>query len=129
MSGGEFARELLAELAIDLRITDADLRKIPATGAAIAVSNHPFGLLDGAILGHLLTSVRSDVRVLTTQMLGELPELEHVCIFIDPFDRPECRAANGRALKQAIAHVKNGGLLLIFPAGEVAHFDFRSGAL
>jgi putative hemolysin len=62
-------------------------------------------------------------------MLGDLPELSRMGIFIDPFDRPESRMANGRALKQAITHVRGGGMLLIFPAGEVSHFDFRTGAI
>ena len=128
-SGREFARELLSELAVEVQVSDADLEKIPAAGGVIAIANHPFGLLDGAMLGQLLARVRKDLRVLSTQMLGEMPELARICIFIDTFDRPACRTANSRALKQAIAHVKGGGLLLIFPAGEVSHFDFRTGAI
>lgn len=121
--------DILRELGIEAKVSPEDLKKIPATGAVIAVSNHPFGLLDGMLLSTLLTSVRPDVRVLTNHMLGDLPELAKLGIFIDPFERPESRLANGRALKQAIAHVRSGGLLLIFPAGEVAHFDFRAGAI
>jgi putative hemolysin len=128
-TGGLLCCDLMRALDIELKVTPEDLKKIPASGAVIAVSNHPFGLLDGALLASLLTSVRPDVRVLTNHMLGELPELAHMGIFIDPFDRPESRMANGRALKQAIAHVRGGGLLLIFPAGEVSHFDFRAGAI
>jgi len=109
--------DILRELGIEAKVSPEDLKKIPATGAVVAVSNHPFGLLDGMLLSTLLTSVRPDVRVLTNHMLGDLPELAKLGIFID------------RALKQAIAHVKSGGMLLIFPAGEVAHFDFRAGAI
>jgi putative hemolysin len=121
--------DILRELQIEAKVTPEDLKKIPASGPVIAVSNHPFGLLDGMLLSTLLSSVRPDLRVLTNHMLGDLPELARLGIFIDPFDRPESRLANGRALKQAIAHVKSGGMLLIFPAGEVAHFDFRAGAI
>ncbi len=121
--------DILDELGIEAKVTPEDLKKIPVTGPVIAVSNHPFGLLDGMLLSTLLTRVRPDVRVLTNRILGDLPELAQLGIFIDPFDRPESRLANGRALKQAIAHVKSGGLLLIFPAGEVAHFDFRAAAI
>jgi putative hemolysin len=121
--------DILRELGIEAKVTPEDLKKIPVTGAVIAVSNHPFGLLDGMLLSTLLTGMRPDVRVLTNHMLGDLPELAKLGIFIDPFERPESRLANGRALKQAIAHVKSGGMLLIFPAGEVAHFDFRAGAI
>jgi putative hemolysin len=128
-TGGDFSRDLLAELGVDVQVAQSDLDKIPKTGPVIAVANHPFGLLDGAIMADLLTRVRPDLRVLTNHLLGAVPEIARYGIFIDPFDRPESRAANGRGLKQAIAHVKQGGLLLIFPAGEVSHFDFRAGAI
>jgi putative hemolysin len=124
-----FFSSLLEELDVEARIAPGDLERIPASGAVIAVSNHPFGILDGALLTQALTRVRADVRVLTNHLLGELPELAPFCIFIDPFDRSESRIANGRALKQAIAHVRGGGLLLIFPAGEVAHFDLKTRAI
>jgi putative hemolysin len=120
---------LLKELKVDARIAPGDLERIPASGPVIAVSNHPFGILDGTLLTQVLTRVRADVRVLTNHFLGELPELAPYCIFIDPFDRPGSRMTNGRALKQAIAHVRARGLLLIFPAGEVAHFDLKTRAI
>ncbi len=117
--------DVLRELGIEAKITPEDLKKIPISGPVIAVSNHPFGLLDGMLLSTVLQAVRPDLRVLTSHMLGDLPELARLGIFIDPFDRPESRLANGRALKQAIAHVCSGGMLLIFPAGEVSHFNMR----
>ena len=128
-SGGLLCCDLMRALDIELKVAPEDIKKIPASGPVIAVANHPFGLLDGALLASLLTSVRPDVRVLTNHLLGYLPELSRMGIFIDPFDRPESRMANGRALKQAITHVRGGGMLLIFPAGEVSHFDFRTGAI
>lgn len=127
--GGEISAELLRFLNVRVETSPADLEKIPVSGPAIAVSNHPFGLLDGAILADLLTRVRPDVKILVNRMLGEIPELAGMCIFIDPFDRPEDRATNGQALRRAIAHVRQGGMLLVFPAGEVSHFDIRAGAI
>jgi putative hemolysin len=124
-----FARGLLEELEVHVNVSDSDLEKIPAAGAVIAIANHPFGILDGVMIADLLTRVRPDLRILTNQLLGELPELAHMCIFIDPFERVESRAANGRALKRAITHMRSGGMLLIFPAGEVSHFDLRKRAI
>jgi len=128
-AGGDLLSDLLRVLNIQVQVSPVDLDKIPAKGSVIAVANHPFGLLDGALLANLLTRVRSDVRILTTTMLSALPDLAALCIFIDPFDRPEMRTANGRALRQAIAHVRGGGMLLVFPSGEVSHFNFRAGAI
>ena len=127
--GGSLAVDLLRELDVQVRVCQSDLDKIPKKGPVVAVANHPYGLLDGAVLGDLLTRVRSDLKVLTTTVLSALPELEDRCIFIDPFDKPENRAANGRALREAIAFVRRGGMLLVFPSGEVSHFDFRAGAI
>jgi putative hemolysin len=128
-SEGLLCCDLIRTLEIEVQVTPEDLKKIPVSGPVIAVSNHPFGILDGVLLAAVLSGVRSDVRVLTSRMLGDLPELSRMGIFIDPFERPESRMANGRALKEAIRHVKEGGMLLVFPAGEVAHFDFRTGSI
>jgi putative hemolysin len=124
-----FVRRLLEDLQVTINVAASDFKKIPVSGPVVAVSNHPFGILDGVILAHLLTGVRSDVRILTNQLLGELPELAPICFFIDPFDRPESRPANGRALKQAILHLRAGGMLVVFPAGEVSHFNLKRRAI
>ena len=123
------AGEMLRELGVRVQVSERDIARIPKKGAVIAVSNHPFGLLDGVILTDLLTKIRSDVRILTNGMLGQVAELARICIFVDPFDRPENKTANGRALRAALTHVKKGGMLLIFPAGEVSHFDPKGGAI
>jgi len=127
--GPDLARHLLYALEVGLHITPADCARIPANGPVIAVSNHPFGILDGIVLVDLFTRIRPDFRVLTNRMLGELPELARLCFFVDPFDNPANRATNSRALRQAIGHVRSGGLLLVFPAGEVSHFDLRKRAI
>lgn len=125
----DFAQALLHDLQVQVNIAPSDFEKIPRSGAVVAVSNHPFGILDGIMLADLLMRARPDVRILTNQLLGDLPELAHFCFFIDPFDRAESRASNGRALRQAIEHLRAGGLLLIFPAGEVSHFDLKKRAI
>ena len=124
-----FVRRLLDDLQVRVDVSESDFEKIPRTGPVVAVSNHPFGILDGVMLADLLTRARPDVRILTNQLLGDLPELARMCIFIDPFDHVQSRTANGRALKQAVRHLRTGGMLLIFPAGEVSHFDLKKRAI
>jgi putative hemolysin len=124
-----FVRRLLDDLQVRVNVTESDFAKIPRSGSVVAVSNHPFGILDGVMLADLLTSARSDVQILTNQLLGDLPELARMCIFIDPFDHYDSRISNARALKQAVKHLRAGGMLLIFPAGEVSHFDLRKRAI
>ncbi len=120
---------LLAEMKIGLRVDPADMRRIPATGPVIAVANHPFGMLDGVILGALALRVRNDVKILANRLLAAIPELAPHCFFVDPFDHEEFRHTNSRGLRQAISHLRGGGMLIVFPAGEVSHWQFKYGEI
>lgn len=120
---------LLEEMQVDLELQPADLERIPAKGPLVAVANHPFGVLDGAALGVLLSRVRPDVRVITNSLLEGIPELSEHCFFVDPFHSPTSVEKNLRALKQAIEWLQQGGALAVFPAGEVSQFNVGQGQI
>ena len=119
--------QLLREMRIEVRVTPEDLARIPHSGPALVVANHPFGILDGAVLATLLPRIRSDVKLLSNYIVGAVEEMEDICIYLDPFDRPSAHRVNVAGLRRAIEHLKNGGLLAMFPAGEVSHWQFRHG--
>jgi putative hemolysin len=114
---------LLSEMRVGLRVDAADQARIPASGPVVVVANHPYGMLDGAILTVLLTRVRPDVKVLTNLLLSDVPELERHCIFVDPFHTDRSVESNRRAVRQALSWLQQGGMLAIFPAGEVSHWQ------
>lgn len=114
---------LIREMQVDLQILPSDLERIPVQGPLVAVANHPFGVLDGAAIGALLSRVRPDVRVLTNSLLSVLPDLAEHCIFVDPFHTDTSAERNLRALKQAFEWVQQGGALAVFPAGEVSQLN------
>jgi putative hemolysin len=118
---------LLSEMRVHLKIHSADQERIPSTGPVVVVANHPYGVLDGALLTVLLTRVRSDVKVLTNFLLADIPELQRNCIFIDPFQTDRSVESNRKALRQALAWLEQGGMLAIFPAGEVSQFHMPAG--
>jgi putative hemolysin len=114
---------LLAEMRVGLRVDAADQTRIPASGPVVVVANHPYGMLDGAILTVLLKRVRADVKVLTNFLLADVPELSDHCIFVDSLDTDRSADANRRSLRQALGWLQHGGMLAIFPAGEVSHWQ------
>jgi putative hemolysin len=114
---------LLSAMRIRLRIDPADEARIPPNGPTVVVANHPYGVLDGAVLTVLLKRVRPDVKVLTNFLLGDIPELAAHCIFVDPFQSDRSVECNRRALREALSWLESGGLLAVFPAGEVSHFQ------
>ena len=116
---------LLSELKIALDLLPADLERIPRKGPLVAIANHPFGVLDGAVLAVLLSRMRGDVRVLANSLLSGIPELHQHCIFVDPFHTASSADKNHRPLKQAIEWLRKGGALAVFPAGEVSQINVR----
>lgn len=122
---GSFCTRILAGLQVETRVSSIDLAHIPKQGPVIAVANHPFGGIEGAILGALLPTFRPDVKILTNFLLAEAPELRDLCIAVDPFGGPGATHANQKGLRQSLAWLRSGGMLVIFPAGEVAHLDLK----
>jgi putative hemolysin len=121
--------KLLAEMRVEFRIDASDQARIPARGPVVAVANHPYGMLDGAILTVLLTRVRPDVKVLTNLLLADVPELAQHCIFVDAFQTDRSIDANRRALAQALRWLQQGGMLAVFPAGEVSHWQMPAAQI
>src|SRR5579863_116425 len=127
--GGFQLNTLLADMRVELRVDAADAARIPAAGPVVVLANHPYGMLDGAVLTVLLTRVRSDVKVMTNFLLSDVPELQRHCIFVDAFRTDHSAESNRRALREAVAWLRSGGMLAIFPAGEVSHLQFPAGQI
>jgi putative hemolysin len=120
----EFLEYVFDLLQIRYKVYKSDTSGIPAQGSAIIVANHPFGALEGLILAHILLGIRSDVRILANELLGRVPELKELFIEVDVFGGAQANRKNVAPMKKAIRWVNEGGLLLVFPAGEVSHFQF-----
>jgi putative hemolysin len=119
----------LALLNVHPQVSPRDLALIPKQGPVVAVANHPFGLIEGAILPSLFLSVRPDVKVMANHLLASMPETNPLCIYVDPYGGDQAARSNRKGLKDAIAWLKQGGLLTVFPAGEVSQLNFKERSI
>jgi len=115
----------LSTLNITIRLHGLAPDRIPRTGPLVAVANHPFGGLDGIILGALLAGARPDTKILGNYFLQQIPEIKELIIPVDPFDRQDSARKNMSPLRETLRWLRSGGALGAFPAGEVAHYDVR----
>ena len=125
-SGEPAARTILSDLQITADVAGND--NIPATGGVIVVANHPTGALDGILLIDILTKVRPDVKFMGNFLLDKIESMKQYFIAVDPFDSADMRK-NVHGVRESLAHVAAGGLLVIFPAGEVATWRKGFGRL
>lgn len=124
-AGSGFLGEVLSRLKISVDISPEDLARIPKTGPVVAVANHPFGMVEGIAAAWLLAQHRPDFRVLANDMLGAFSQIRPFLILVDPFGGEAANRFNRRGLREALQWLEKGGMLLIFPAGEVSHMHFR----
>lgn len=124
MNPAAFIDAALAELNVEIEYSASELARVPETGPFVIVANHPFGGLEGLLLAKLLLERRKDVRILANYMLERIPEMRDLFLFVDPWSRSSSRTKNASVLKQTLRHLRSGGLLAVFPAGEVAHRSF-----
>src|SRR5204862_3035305 len=122
-----FAAGALRELGSEWHANELDLARIPRSGGCIVVANHPFGAVEGLVLARMLRGARSDATILANHLLERVVPLRPAILSIDPFGRRDAAASNSSALRRAVRFVRAGGMLALFPSGEVAHFDWRRG--
>lgn len=103
-----------------------ELKNIPANGPLIVVSNHPYGGLDGIVLGSVLLKVRPDVKLLANYLLGYMRQIKPWFLPVNPFGGAEAAKENLSAIKDTIRHIKSGGCMATFPSGTVSHFTFKN---
>jgi putative hemolysin len=116
---GNFEDRALAVLGLEVEAKGVG--HLPVTGPLVIVANHPHGALDGLALLAAARRVRPDVRLIANYVLARIPELRDLCFFVDPFDRPGAAERSRAGLRAAHLWLRQGGALIMFPSGEVAH--------
>lgn len=118
--GQAFFTKGLQAMGIDLLTPKADYAHIPATGPLVVVSNHPHGLVDGLVLAEIIGSVRTDYKILTRSLLTGVQEIEDFMLPVAfPHEEDSVRT-NLEMRKTAMSHLNGGGVIILFPAGQVA---------
>ncbi|HMB77594.1 MAG TPA: lysophospholipid acyltransferase family protein [Kiloniellaceae bacterium] len=115
-----FWDEAVKRLGLKLDCDMTALAKIPKSGPLVVVANHPFGVIDGLVLCHLVSRIRPDIKVMAHEVLLRAPEIREFILPISFTGSRAARVGNIESCRRAIAHVKSGGPLVIFPSGGIA---------
>ena len=120
LEGIDFINSFLEGFEIDFEIPEKDLKRIPKIGAFITIANHPLGGIDGMILMKILLEKRTDFKVIANFLLYRLDPLKPYIMPVNPFEDHKDAKSSLSGIKQSLSHLRDGGALGIFPAGEVS---------
>ncbi|KHA51058.1 Phosphate acyltransferase-like protein [Sulfitobacter geojensis] len=120
-TGQAFWRGALDTMGIDLTTPQAQLDRIPKEGPVVVVANHPHGMVDGMIFADLIGRVRPDYRILTRSLLTSIDEVAGSFMIPVPFPHdPDAQRKGVEMRASAMKHLKDGGVVALFPSGVVA---------
>jgi len=123
-SAKEFVQLALENLDVGWDVAPSELEHIPTSGPAVIVANHPFGGIEGLLFADIILKRRPDVRLLANVHLQRINELRELIIAVNPFEGKSAARENTQPLREAVQWVRDGGALMVFPSGEVSHFQF-----
>lgn len=125
--GREFFTQTLEFMGIDLIVAPDEIANIPSTGGLIVVANHPHGMVDGMVMAELVGRKREDFLILTRSLISGVKEISQFMLPV-PFPHEENSFKDSiKMRKTAMAHLKSGGVIILFPAGQVASSDTLFG--
>ncbi len=118
--GRSFWQVIPERFGLSLDVIGGDLAHIPANGPLIVIANHPYGILDGLMMGHLLDAIRGDFRILANSVFRRANALNRVLLPISFDETKEAVRLNLQTRANALQYLSDGGAIGVFPGGTVS---------
>lgn len=119
-AGRDFWAVMVERYGLTLDVVGGSLDNIPTDKPLILIANHPYGILDGLMMGHILSMVRGDFRIMANSVFKKAEELNRVLLPISFDETREAMALNIETRKEALRYLGAGGAIGIFPGGTVS---------
>lgn len=105
---------------VTIDIMQGELGDIPVDQPFIVVANHPYGILDGLVMGSVLAQSGANFKIIANDIFNKAREISDKILPISFKNTREAISLNLRTRKNAITHLSHGGAIGIFPGGTVS---------
>ncbi|MEP5153914.1 lysophospholipid acyltransferase family protein [Planktotalea sp.] len=119
-NGLDFWEVMTQRYGLTLDVMSGSLSNIPKTGPVILIANHPYGILDGMMMGLILSRARGDFRIMANSVFQKAEELDRITLPISFDETKEAMKLNLQTRKTALEYLGQGGAVGIFPGGTVS---------
>ena len=111
---------MVERYGLTLEVIGGALNNIPREGPVIVIANHPYGILDGLMMGHVLRQTRGDFRILAHRVFNKAEDINRIILPISFDATKEAVRQNLETRKTALDYLGQGGAIGIFPGGTVS---------
>jgi len=116
-----------SERFLDLSVAADGLHHVPETGPCVITANHPGGIADGLAVWQALKTRRPDMVFFANRDAIRVCEgLSDIVIPVEWRGQSRSRDKTRETLRQSIEAFKAGRCIVVFPAGRMAKWDWRS---
>ncbi|MEX0349683.1 MAG: lysophospholipid acyltransferase family protein [Paracoccaceae bacterium] len=119
-AGRDFWEVMVERYGLTLDVVGGALSNIPQDGPLILIANHPYGILDGLMMGHILSKTRGDFRILANQVFRKANDINRIVLPISFDQTKEAMRLNLETRKTALRYLDEGGAIGVFPGGTVS---------
>ena len=119
-AGRGFWEVMVERYGLTLDVAGGALSNIPKDKPLILLANHPYGILDGLMMGHILSQTRGDFRILANHVFRKAKDLDRVVLPVSFEETREAVQTNLQTRKDALRYLGQGGAIGIFPGGTVS---------
>lgn len=119
-AGRAFFDVMAERYGLSLDVVGGALDLIPREGPVIFIANHPYGILDGLMLGHVMSQTREDFKIMAHAVFNRAPDLNRHLLPISFDADKSALAMNLATRRQALDYLGKGGAVGVFPGGTVS---------
>ncbi|SLN38949.1 2-acyl-glycerophospho-ethanolamine acyltransferase [Falsiruegeria litorea R37] len=119
-NGRDFWSVMVERYGLSLDVIGGSLSNIPQDGPLILIANHPYGILDGLMMGHILSQTRGDFRILAHRVFRKAEDINRIILPISFDQTKEAMKLNLDTRKTSLNYLGRGGAIGIFPGGTVS---------
>ncbi len=119
-AGADFWDVLTARYDVSPDVQGGSLANIPRNGPLIVIANHPFGILDGLMMGHILSQTRGDFRILAHEVFRKADDISKVILPVSFDGTKGATRQNLTTRKAALSYLAQDGAVGVFPGGTVS---------
>ncbi len=120
LEGLEFNDAVLEHFNFTFQVSSKDRARIPDQRRVLIVANHPLGSLDGLALLKLVSEIRTDVKIVATDLLDCIDPLKSLFLSVDNLSKS---AHHRHSMNLMVDALEAEQAVILFPTGEVSRIS------